>query len=142
MSKTTIDLKRQNQGFHLKATNEHGAELHLDAAPKIGGEDKGFRPMEMLLAAIAGCASIDLGLFLKKQRQELRDLDIRVEGTRAPGTEPPRVWTGIHLHFTLHGDLKVNRVERALELAVKKYCSVAEMLKRDAEITYSYEIVE
>ena len=142
MSTTIVQLKRQNQAFHLRATNAHGAVLDIDAAPKIGGENKGFRPMETLLAAIAGCASIDLGLFLKKQRQELRDLDIRVEGTRAPGSEPPRVWTNIHLHFTLYGDLKVNRVERALELAVMKYCSVAEMLKRDATITYSYEIAE
>ena len=138
---TTIQLKRQNQAFHLRATNPQGATLDIDGAPAIGGEDKGFRPMEMLLASIAGCASIDLGLFLKKQRQELRDLEIRVDGTREAGADLPRVWEKIHLHFTLYGDLKENRVERALELAVEKYCSVAEMLKKSATVTYSYEII-
>ena len=139
---TTIHLDRIDDAFHLRATNAAGATADLDGAPAIGGHDQGLRPMEMLLAAVAGCASIDLSLFLKKQRQELRDLKIRVDGTREPGENPPRVWTEIHLHFDLYGDLRQNRVERALELAVMKYCSVAEMLNKTAKISYGYTIHE
>jgi putative redox protein len=60
-----VELKRKNKAFHYEAkSGEH--VINIDGNSAIGGENKGARPMELLLMGLAGCASIDLGLILKK----------------------------------------------------------------------------
>ena len=78
----TIELNRLNDAFHFSAENENGNSVHLDASPDIGGENKGMRPMQMLLAAMGGCSAIDVINILRKQRQDLKDLKITVKGER------------------------------------------------------------
>lgn len=134
-----VSLERANEHVHLIARNDDGNELHIDGAEKIGGEGAGFRPMQTLLAALAGCASMDLVSILEKQRAGLRHLKITVDGTRPDTTPAP--FSAIHLHFSLFGPVDQSKAERALDLAVNKYCSVGEMLRKSAEITYSYEIL-
>ena len=95
--------------------------------------------MQLLLAGIGGCSAIDVINILKKQRQTLTGLSISVEGERESG-KTTNVFTKIHLHYVLSGELDLRKVERALELGVNKYCSVGEMLKKSAGITYSYEV--
>jgi putative redox protein len=68
-----INLCRVDGDFHLAAINEDGHEVHLDASPSIGGTGKGMRPMQMLLASLASCSSIDVINILKKQRQQAID---------------------------------------------------------------------
>jgi uncharacterized OsmC-like protein len=61
-----IELNLKNGKFHFEAQNEQGNILQLDASPAIGGENKGFRPMETLLAGLGGCSAIDILSILKK----------------------------------------------------------------------------
>ena len=77
-----INLKRIDNAFHLEASNESGKIVRTDASPAIGGGDKGIRPMEMLLASLGSCSSIDIIHLLKKQRQELKDINISIEAER------------------------------------------------------------
>ena len=57
--------------------------------------------------------------------------------------EPPRVFTEIHIHFTVTGrGLKAGAVEQAVRLSAEKYCSASIMLGKTAKITHSFEIVE
>ena len=135
-----VSVSRVNDRVHFVARNEEGNELHIDGAPKLGGEGAGFRPMQTILAAIAGCASIDLVAILDKQRAGLKDLKIDAHGDR-PDTSPAP-FSAIRLHFTLIGEVDEQKARRALDLAVNKYCSVGEMLKQSAEISYTYEIVK
>ena len=94
-------------------------------------------PMEMLLAALGACTSVDVALILRKKRQPLRSLEVRVSGERA--TEPPAVWTSIEMVYLLEGPLDDEAVRDAIELSQKKYCSVAAMLGKTARIAYRYE---
>ena len=135
-----VTLTRMNDAVHLRAENEDGNTVEIDGAQAVGGEQAGFRPMQLVLAAIASCSTMDLVPILEKQRQDLQQLQIRVNGERAEGTPAP--FTSIHLHFTLTGNIDPQKAERAVQLAVEKYCSVAEMLKRSAEISHSFDIVE
>jgi putative redox protein len=96
-------------------------------------------PMEMLLAALASCTAADVVSILAKKRQKLEALEIEVSGERA--ANPPRVWTRIELVYRLRGALEDKAVRDAIELSETKYCSVAAMLKKTAEISYRYEIV-
>ncbi|HEX8529554.1 MAG TPA: OsmC family protein [Cytophagales bacterium] len=134
-----IQIERLNNAVYLRATNEDGATLDIDGAPSVGGENKGFRPMQMLLAALGGCSTIDIVSILKKQRQPVDDISLTVEGEREPGVEPSLFRT-IHVHFTLKGNLDEDKVRKAVELSMEKYCSVARTLEKTAAITYSFSV--
>lgn len=135
-----IELKRLNDAFHFEAANENGNSVHLDASPDIGGTNQGMRPMQMLLAAMGGCSAIDVVNILKKQKQDLRDIKITVTGEREQGAVPS-LFTEVHAHYKLFGNLDKDKADRAVTLAVEKYCSVAKTLEKTAKVTYSYEII-
>ena len=133
-----VNLKRVNTAFHYEASTEDKITVAIDANPAIGGEGKGVRPMELLLMGVAGCASIDLGLILKKQKQELDDY--RVEVTAERNDNVAKNFKSIQLHFILFGKLDASKVERAIALTLTKYCSVALSLDAAIALTSTYEI--
>lgn len=133
-----VVLDRKEEPFHFEAIDENGFKVQLDANPAIGGLEKGMRPMELLLAAAGGCASIDLGLILEKQRQVLEDYQVEVSGVRK--TDTSKSFEKIHLHFVLYGNLDSGKVQRAIILTVTEYCSVILSLNKEIEITHSFEI--
>ncbi len=135
-----IEINRLNDVFHMEAVNEQGNTLHMDASPEIGGENQGMRPMQLLLAAFGGCSSIDLINILKKQKQPLKDLKVTVTGEREPDIVPS-LYTDVHAHFKLFGDLDQDKVQKAVALSVDKYCSVAKTLEKTAKVSYSFEII-
>ncbi len=132
-----VKLTRKNQAFHYEAElGEH--RIQVDGNKAIGGENKGARPMEFILTGVAGCVSIDLGLILKKQRQEVQDYHISVSGVR--NTDDAKAFKAIHLHFWLRGNLDKKKVERAIDLAINTYCSAIQSLNKNIEITHEFEI--
>ncbi|BDC99442.1 OsmC family protein [Persicobacter psychrovividus] len=135
-----MELYRLDDAYHMKADNGEGNTIELDGSPEIGGKNQGMRPMQLLLAAVAGCSSIDVISILKKQRQPLQDLKVSVSGERSPEGKA-NVWTKIHLHYKAFGELDAAKVEKAVKLSNEEYCSVGIMLSKTAEITYSFEIL-
>ena len=137
----TVNLQRIDQDFNLRATSADGHTVVSDGSTAIGGHNAGMRPMEMLLSAVGSCSSIDIILLLRKQRQDLRDIRIAVSGTRRE--EEPRIFTAIHVAYTLVGDIDPKKAERACRLSMEKLCSVSLMLKAGGvEITWDYEVVD
>jgi putative redox protein len=101
----------------------------------------GLSPMELLLLGTGGCACIDLVMILKKGRQKVIDAWVEIGGERRE--ELPRYFTAIEMHFVVKGiDIKENRVERAIELAMSKYCSASAQMAALASIKTSYTIME
>jgi len=96
-------------------------------------------PMEMLLGALGSCTAVDIVSILEKKRQKLATLEIEISGERAK--DPPSVWTKIEMLYRLGGKLEEKAVRDAIELSQNKYCSVAAMLRKTAEITYRFEIL-
>ena len=96
-------------------------------------------PMEMLLAALGTCTSVDVVNILKKKRQKLEALEVIVSGERA--ADAPRVWTKIEIVYRLTGALQEKAVRDAIELSETKYCSVAAMLGKTAKISFRFEIL-
>jgi putative redox protein len=135
-----IEIKRLNDGFNLEAANEEGNTIRFDAAPEIGGTGKGMRPMQALLSALGGCSSIDVIAILKKQRQPLKDIRITVTGEREKDVVPS-VFREAHIHFQLFGNIDESQAQKAVTLAVEKYCSVGKTMESSARITHSFEII-
>jgi len=134
-----INLIRKSGKFNFEAENESGFTVELDAKAAIGGEGKGFRPMEMLLVGLGGCSGIDMVNVLTKQKEPLDDIKIAINATRKDEEMPP-IFDEINIHFNLYGDLSKAKVERALALTFEKYCSVSNILGRSAKIKFTYEI--
>lgn len=128
----TIKLESTHGPLNYKGTNERGQSIQLS------GDQEAVSPMEAVLMAVAGCSSIDVEMILKKMRQELQNMEVEVKAERA--TEAPKVFTDIHIHYILHGDLKEEKVKQAIDLSMEKYCSVSIMLKKSVNITYTFEI--
>jgi putative redox protein len=123
-------------GEEFTATLPSGHSVSFDADRKHNAAPG---PMEMLLGALGACTSVDVVMILAKKRQKLTSLEIAISGERA--SEPPSVWTKIEMVYRLAGDLEPKAVRDAIELSQFKYCSVAAMLRKTAEITYRFEIV-
>src|SRR5258706_14467911 len=131
---TTIELKRIDDGFHLEAVNEIGNTVQIDAAPDIGGTNQGMRPMQMLLAVLGGCSTIDVISILKKQKQDVKDIRVTVTGERKQNAIPS-LYKDVHILFKLYGKLDEDKVRKAVSLTVEKYCAVARSRETTARRT-------
>ncbi|HEX8609201.1 MAG TPA: OsmC family protein [Pedobacter sp.] len=134
-----IKIIRKSGKFNFEAENETGFKVELDAKQAIGGEGKGFRPMEMLLVGLGGCSGIDMVNVLSKQKEPLDDIKIKINATRKDEEMPP-IFDVIDIHFDLYGELNLQKVERALALTFDKYCSVSNILGRSATLNFTYTI--
>ncbi|SHG24188.1 putative redox protein [Fodinibius roseus] len=134
--KITID---QLEGTHMEAANEEGGRIRMDGSRKVGGLEGGMSPMQLLLAGAGGCSAIDIIGILEKQKQELQDLEVVVDGDRQK-TGTYSEFKTIHMHYIFTGDLDQRKVERAISLSLNKYCSVSKTLEKTSEITHSFEI--
>jgi putative redox protein len=112
------------------------ATIRLDASGATGPS-----PVDALLCALAGCTGVDIVDILEKRRTPVTSLDIAVTGQRADAT-PARL-TAIALRYRI-GGAGIERVhaERAIELAVTKYCSVRDSLDPAMGITWTLELVD
>jgi putative redox protein len=134
-----INLSRINDNFTFEAKDAEGHEMIVDAGKNLGGDAKGFSPMQLLLIGIAGCSGIDMVLILKKQRQEIDSFEIEVEGLREK-TEEFSVWKEITLHYKLKGKIDAEKAQRAAHLSHEKYCSVSKALAYSSTIHFKVSI--
>ncbi len=136
--KATVTLQEKVQ---FLAESETGHQIIMDGPSDHGGENKGPRPMEMILLGVGGCSSFDVVHILRKARQDVTDCKCELTAERADAV--PAVFTKIHLHFIVSGnELKEKQVARAVEMSAEKYCSASIMLgAAGVDITHSYELV-
>lgn len=123
----------------FEANTESGHSVLMDAKPEVGGEDKGPRPMELLMVSLGGCTAMDVVSILKKMKVDLENMTINIDSEQA--TEHPKVFTKINIEYNFTGkNIKEENVKKAIQLSQEKYCSVSVMLKEKAEITYKWNI--
>jgi putative redox protein len=130
----------ENVAFEAKSASGHS--IIMDGSPEYGGENRGARPMELILMGLGGCASFDIVTILKKARQDITDVRCELQAERADSI--PAVFTKIHLHFVVSGrKVKPNQVEKAVHLSAEKYCSASKMLMDGGvEISHDFEVIE
>lgn len=134
-----IELIRAGQHFAFDSIDEQGVITKMDTKPEMGGQGYGARPMQLLLNALAGCASIDILSILQKRKQEISDYKVTINGSRATGKEPS-LWEEIFITFRIDGDVDRLSAKKAIDLSLDKYCSVAATLKA-AGATIKYELI-
>lgn len=124
-------------GKRFVSTDSTGHSVVL-SPPK---ENTGMKPSELILSALAGCASVDVVDILAKKRTPLTHLEVQVSAEQ--DADPPWTFRKIYIKFLLKGEgLTEKNVEQAIQLSEEKYCSVAATLRGKADIITSFEILE
>lgn len=127
MAKITLERRRGEYG--LDALDDQGHLLQTDSSIDNGGDESGFRPMQLLLAALGSCSAIDMISILKKQRQEIRSFTMEINGEREKDVIPS-LWKDVTVSIQLEGNIDADKAARAADLSMEKYCSVAETMRR------------
>lgn len=129
-----------NKGMEFVGKTPSGHEVLVDSTPDKGGEDKGPRPMELLMAGLAGCTAMDVIFILRRMREKVKEFKVEVDTEREK--KRPQVYKKIHIKYIFKGEnLSEKNVKRAIDLSQEMYCSASATFKRSgAEVTYSYEI--
>lgn len=113
----------------------------MGALKEQGGDDDGFRPMELLLVGLCGCTAMDAISIMLKKKQEVTGFEVRAHAERA--AEHPRVFTSITLEYVFTGkNLDRAAAERAVELSATKYCSAQAMLNKAVPIETKITVLE
>jgi putative redox protein len=115
--------------------SQSGHTLRFDTSAE---HTHGISPMEAVLTALCGCTSVDVLGILQKKREPITGLTVSAQAEQAP--DPPRVFTRIHLTYTISGNVSREAAERAVSLSKNKYCSVSKMLEASVQIDYSIQI--
>ena len=128
-------------GMRFVAESGSGHHVTLDADEHGGGQNAGFRPMELLLAGLAGCTGMDVISILRKKRQQVTAYEVNVTGRRAE--DYPMVFVEISVEHVVTGHhLQPEAVARAIHLSEERYCGAGAMLGKVARLTHTYRIVE
>lgn len=130
-----LELVKIEEPFVFEVENEDGITCRMDASEAIGGKKKGMRPMELLAASLAGCASIDITRMLNKKRIHSKQFSIVIEAKRSDSLPSPFEW--IQLNIFVDEELDQKQVKKVVDLALEKYCSVAASLNNSISIRYS-----
>jgi putative redox protein len=129
------------QGLSFEGTADSGFSLPLGTSKQEGGQEDGFRPMELLLIGLAGCTSMDVISIMKKKQQIVTKFEVKVHGDRAQ--EHPKVFTHIEIEYILTGkNLDPAAASRSVELSETKYCSAMATLKKAVNISTRITIKE
>jgi putative redox protein len=130
-----IKVKTVDENYAMLASNEDGNTMLMDASAEIGGQGKGMRPTQLLLAALGGCSMIDVLMILRKQRQDVKTVEVEVDGDREK-VEEYSLFRNIVLNFKITGNVDADKADRAVRLSLDKYCSVSKTLEPTAKINY------
>jgi len=118
---------------------ETGSGHHLLVDDTAGGT--GPKPIELVAAALAGCTAFDVITILRgKKRQDVTGYEVRVEAEQAE--RPPQAFVAVRIHHIVTGrDVDPAAVGEAIHISEEKYCSVEAMLKHNAVVRTTFEVI-
>ena len=117
----------------FESNNPSGHDLKIDAGPEDGGESSGYRPKALMLSALAGCSGLDVASLIKKMNLDVGSFHIETIGELTD--EHPKYYHSVKVEYHFYGsNLNEDKLQRAVDLSVEKYCGVMEMFRRFAAI--------
>ncbi len=110
-----------------------GHEIVMDADPEFGGSNEGPRPKPLLLAALTGCAGMDIVSLLEKMK--VKDYSLSMDAQAETSSEHPVIYQSITLFFHFKGkELPPDKIKKAVNLSLERYCGVYAMLNKAAKV--------
>jgi len=112
----------------------------LDTTEDIGGNGAGTRPVELVLVALGGCTGMDVVSILKKMQQQYDSFELKLNGEVSQ--EHPKVFKKIHVEYVFRSSgMDEEKVKKAIDLSMDRYCPVTAMLRHSVEITHEFQIL-
>lgn len=136
MGEVTI---RWVESLMMVGTDSNGHSVVIGRSPIDESEFTGIKPSDLLLLAVASCSAYDVVEIMRKQREPMRDLKVICEGDQ--NSEPPHTFTRIHLQYIVEGNVRPERLQKAIKLSEEKYCSVISTLRPGVPISSEFEII-
>lgn len=134
-----IRIARVDDAFHFRATNTRGKTVDTDLSVLEGGKASSVTPLELMLIGLGSCSGVDVVSILEKGKQHVDDFAAVVTAER-DGGKPISMITTMHVQFDLAGDLDPDKVARAVNLSLDKYCTVARIMSATIKISASYSV--
>jgi len=130
-----------SQGMSFSGTAATGFVVPLGADPAVGGQNDGFRPLELMAISLAGCTAMDVISILRKKQQAVSAFEVRVQAGQSDSH--PHVFTkAVILYHVTGKGVDENALIRAIELSATKYCPAQAMLSKSFKMELVYEIYE
>lgn len=112
----------------------NGHKITIDAAPEVGGENKGPRPKPLMLLSLAGCTAMDVISILRKMRVEPDDFSVEVQADQT--NEHPKHYHKMHVIYSFKGEeLPYDKLKKAVNLSEERYCGVSAVYRKAVEMT-------
>lgn len=119
--------------MQFESDNPSGHKVMIDTSPENGGNNDGLGPKAMMLSSLAGCSGLDVVSIMNKMKVTVDDFKMEASGELTD--EHPKYYHTVTLDYHFYGkDLKEDKIQRAVDLSVEKYCGVMEMFRRFAEV--------
>lgn len=119
--------------MQFESDNPSGKTILMDTSAEHGGHNSGLRPKAMMLASLAGCSGLDVVSILDKMKVKISDF--RIDTTGELTDEHPQYYHTVNVDYHFYGEnLSENKINKAVNLSVEKYCGVMEMFRQFAEI--------
>jgi putative redox protein len=129
------------QRMTFTGSADTGFSVPLGADAGVGGDEDGFRPMELIATGLAGCTAMDVISILQKKRQEVTAFEVQVHASRSE--EHPKVFTSAEIEYLVVGrGLDEAALLRAIELSATRYCPAQAMFEKVFPITLKYQLFE
>lgn len=121
-------------GMAFESDNPSGHTLKIDVDTESGGENSGHRPKALMLTALAGCSGLDVASLIKKMKLEVSDFEIKTEAHLTE--EHPKYYNQVVVSYHFFGpNLIEEKLQKAVNLSVERYCGVMEMFRQFSEVT-------
>ena len=117
----------------FESNNPSGDNFKIDIAKEDGGDSSGMRPKALMLSSLAGCSGLDVASLIKKMKLEVADFSIETIANLTD--EHPKYYDSVVMEYHFYGaNLNEEKLQRAVDLSIEKYCGVMEMFRRFAEL--------
>ncbi len=137
--KDTVSTKWLNNMAFESDINGH--KIIIDAAPEVGGKNRGPRPKPFMLAALGGCTAMDVVSILEKMRVEVEKFNVIVEGDLTE--EYPKHYYKMHVIYEFTGkNLPMDKLQKAVSLSEERYCGVSAVYRKAIELTSEIKVIE
>lgn len=118
----------------FKSDNPLGGSVLMDTSFEGGGNAAGCSPKALMLSSLAGCSGLDVILILNKMRVVVDDFEIKIKAELTE--EHPKIYKEVHVDYHFYGqDLDADKIDKAVNLSIEKYCGVMAMFQQFAEVT-------
>jgi putative redox protein len=127
--------------WKFEGTDGEGHTLRMDWSKAVGGDGDGYRPAELPLWGLAGCAGSDVIMILKKMKEDVEDLEVIVRANKRGGS--PAGFESVEVEYIVTGkNLSIEKVEKAVALSEEKYCTVSGALRDPTPLNHKITLRE